>query len=167
MRLYLIQHGLAVNEEENPARPLTREGREDVQRLAEFLDKTGVEVDHIWHSTKTRAAQTAQIIAEVLKVRELCEAREGLTPNDPIEELVKTIEKIKPEDEIEGLMIVGHLPFLQKLSSYFITGSASAALVQFHPGGAVCLERVNQGPWQFVWGIIPDLLLELSHSLPK
>ena len=158
MKLYLIQHGEAKTEKENPERPLTERGRGDVLKVAQFLAQTNIEIDRIWHSNKKRAIETAEIIADALKVEELCEGREGLAPNDPVEGVAKEINQITPEDEIENLMIVGHLPFLQKLASLLLTGSDAQTSVQFHQGGTVCIERLNQGPWQFVWAIPPDLL---------
>ena len=158
MKLYLVQHGEATTEKENPERPLTERGRSDVLKVAKFLKAEDVEIDHIWHSTKTRAIETAKIIADTLNIEELCEKREGLTPNDPVEPVIDQIKRLKPEDEIENLMIVGHLPFLQKLASYFLAASPQAALVEFRQGGVVCIEQQNQGPWQFAWAVHPDLL---------
>ena len=37
IKLYLVQHGEAVPDAENPERPLTPRGREDIRRLAAFL----------------------------------------------------------------------------------------------------------------------------------
>lgn len=37
MRLYLIQHAKAKSKQENPARPLSRKGREDIRKVAGFL----------------------------------------------------------------------------------------------------------------------------------
>jgi phosphohistidine phosphatase len=158
VKLYLVQHGEAKSEKEDPKRPLTDRGRAEVLKVARFLEKAGVEIDQIWHSGKARAKGTAQMIAETLKVEELCEELEGLTPNDPAEPIVKRIDQIKPEDEIENLMIVSHLPLLQKLSSTLLSGPSAGTLVQFHMGGVVCLERQNRGAWQFVWAVVPELL---------
>jgi phosphohistidine phosphatase len=146
-----------MTEQENPKRPLTEEGRADVLKVAKFLESSGIEIDSIWHSKKTRAVETAEILAQALGVKELCEAHEGLGPTDPIDETIKRIQKITPEDEIEALMIVGHLPFHQKLAAFFLTGNPSAEMIQFHQGGVVCIEQQNKGPWRFVWSVIPDL----------
>jgi phosphohistidine phosphatase len=158
VKLYLVQHGEAVSEQENPERPLTDSGRRDVTKIARFLKQEDVEIDRLWHSPKRRAVETAEILAEALQIRELCEERKGLTPNDPVEPVFETVQKIRPEDEIESLMIVSHLPFLQRLAALCLEGSPSESPVQFHMGGVVCLERQNQGPWQFVWAVHPELL---------
>lgn len=50
MRIYLIQHGKPVPEEENPARPLSERGRDDVEHMAWFLKKCGVTFQDVFHS---------------------------------------------------------------------------------------------------------------------
>ncbi len=46
MRLYLVQHGEAVTKAVDPDRPLSEQGRADVERLAIWMGAQGVEVDH-------------------------------------------------------------------------------------------------------------------------
>ncbi len=62
MNIYLVQHGKPVPKEENPDKPLSNQGKEDVERVASFLMKAGIKVDDIFHSGKTRAMQTAEIM---------------------------------------------------------------------------------------------------------
>ncbi len=50
MRLYLVQHGEAVAKEVDPDRPLSEHGRENIVRLAKWLEQRGVEVREIRHS---------------------------------------------------------------------------------------------------------------------
>ena len=69
MRIYLTQHGLAVPKDVDPDRPLSEQGRQDVQRLADFLKNTGAQVEQVLHSGKTRAEQTATILAPALPGR--------------------------------------------------------------------------------------------------
>lgn len=48
MHLYLIQHGDAKSEQEDPARPLSDKGRRDVEKVAGFLSANiGVGVENI------------------------------------------------------------------------------------------------------------------------
>ncbi len=82
MRIYLTQHGEALAKDVDRERPLSEQGRADVQRLAEFLRDKGVRVEHIWHSGKTRAEQTAALIADAILPDGRPEARPGLGPND-------------------------------------------------------------------------------------
>lgn len=153
MRLYLLQHGEAVSKEVDPERPLTEKGRQDVARTAEFLKVSGIKIDVILHSTKTRAIETARILAETILPKDGTEQKEGLAPNDPVDTLFDELTT-----ENRDLMVVGHLPFLGKLVSLALAGSESSKIVSFKAGGVVCLERREDGKWQLVFVITPDLL---------
>ena len=41
------------------------QGRADVRKVASFIRPLKISVEHIWHSGKLRAAQTAQILAKL------------------------------------------------------------------------------------------------------
>ena len=112
MKLYLVQHGAALPEEIDPDRPLSDQGRQDVGGLAQFLADHGVRVPHVWHSGKTRARQTADILAAAVAAEAKAEAHAGLAPNDSIGAFVKMVA-----DWHEDAMLVGHLPFMAHLRS--------------------------------------------------
>ncbi len=152
MRLYLVQHGEATTEEINPDRPLTEKGKADSQKTAAFLKKAGIAVNSIWHSTKTRAVETASIFARDLSV-ERVEQKDGLAPNDPVDNVFSSIANME-----DDTMVVGHLPFLQKLASLSLTGSESNGIVRFSMAGCVCLEKDESSKWVLVFAVIPDLL---------
>ena len=80
MELFLVQHGQAMNEADNPQRPLTPEGAEVVGRIAMWARETGVRVQQIHHSGKLRAQETAQILAEHLNPTSGVIAGSGLGP---------------------------------------------------------------------------------------
>ncbi len=152
MQLYLVQHGEALSKDIDPDRALSETGRNDVQRLASFLAGK-VCVARILHSGKTRAQQTAEILAaEVAPDREV-EQFSGLSPNDPVESFIQHVEKWS-----EDLLVVGHLPFMAKLVARLAAGSEERGIVAYRPGSIVCLET-GQGPdWQVQWMIRPELL---------
>ncbi|MCK4851809.1 MAG: phosphohistidine phosphatase SixA [Candidatus Omnitrophica bacterium] len=150
MKLYLIQHGLAVPDEVDPQKPLSREGIEATQEVARFLSDRAVKVDCIWHSPKVRSVQTAEIISRSVSCPDLAE-RDDLNPNDPVDEFPGEFQKLNTD-----LMIAGHLPFLRKLVSLLLTGSDGLDLVSFKNSGVVCLEY--QGAWKLAWAVTPDLL---------
>lgn len=154
MKLYLVQHGQAMAKELNPDRPLTDNGKSDVEKVARFLNNTGIKVAKIIHSGKPRAEQTAGILASALNPKGGIIQKQGITPNDSIEGMRK--ELLEAE---EDLMIVGHLPYLGKLTSTLVTGSESSNVVSFQQGGAVCLERKEDKTWQIVFMVTPSLLV--------
>jgi phosphohistidine phosphatase len=56
VRLYLVEHGEAKSEEEDPGRPLTDRGVIDVRRVVGVASGVGgVIVERIVHSEQTRA----------------------------------------------------------------------------------------------------------------
>ena len=152
MKVYLIQHAQAKSEQEDPRRGLTDEGKKTIQKTAAFFAKLGLELGEIRHSTKLRARETAQVIAEVLGKEALLRECEGLAPNDPLEPLVQELRFIA-----HPLVIVGHLPFLSKLASLMLCGSETAEPIAFNYAAMVCLAG-NQGKWQVEWIINPYLL---------
>lgn len=154
MKLYLVQHAKAASKEANPQRPLTEEGRRDIQKVAAFIKSLNLSVDYLWHSGKERAAQTAEFLAEVVTINKEHTIHDGLAPNDDV-----TAIKHKLMSAQQDIMIVGHLPFLSKLASLLLTGSEAANTVAFRQGGIVCLDQAEQDQWQIDWMVIPELFV--------
>jgi len=150
MKLYLIQHGISLPEEKDPEKPLSLEGKEETQRTAEFLKAKNIEVDAVWHSPKQRAAQTAQIIVNSIFCSEIQE-RDDLNPLDSVETFPAEIESLD-----KNLMIIGHLPFLQKLASLLLSGSEANQFISFKNSGITCLEYTDT--WKIDWMVTPALL---------
>jgi phosphohistidine phosphatase len=153
MKLYLVQHGAALSRLEDPGRPLSEQGMQDVHAVAAFLGKVPVRVSRVWHSGKLRAAQTAEILATALLSGGKVEAVEGLNPNDPVEEFA-TDADVWDEDTL----VVGHLPFMSRLVSLLLNGEMNAEPVQYQPGSVVCLERIDAEQWVMLWMLRPELL---------
>ena len=157
MRLYLVQHGEAKREEEDPARPLTDRGREEVERVSSYAAKIGVRVERILHSGKLRARQTAEIMAKHLKPPKGVERADGL---EPLADPKVWAERLRG---VEGdLMLVGHLPHLSRLTSLLLTGREDVEPVAFRMGGIVCLERDEEGKWRMQWIVRPETVPQMS-----
>jgi len=154
MKRYLVQHAKAASKETDPERPLTEEGRRDIQKVAAFIKPLDLSVDYLWHSGKNRARQTADVLSEVVEVKKEMAAHEGLSPNDNV-----TVLKDELISGRKDIMIVGHLPFLPKLASLLLTGSESSNTVAFKNGGIVCLDYSDHSQYQLDWMIIPELLV--------
>jgi phosphohistidine phosphatase len=150
MKVYLMQHGRSVTKEEDPERPLTSQGADEVIKIAEFLSRIGVRVSRVLHSGKTRAKQTAEIIISRLNPGEEPVEQKGLSPMDDVKDCYDQINGL--EDDI---MIIGHLPHLTKLISLLTAGSESLPVVAFQHGGVVCLSRNNDLHWSISWMVAP------------
>ncbi len=152
MRVYFVRHGQAFPESENPRRPLTEKGKRDAEIIAGFLKKNSVMVESVICSTKTRARETAQIIAGGMAAKPIILPREGLSPNDPVAPLREELETLQSD-----VMVVGHLPYLNELSALLLTGKDNFPV--YCPTCAViCLERISPGRWQLLFMVSPEWL---------
>ena len=153
MRLYLVQHGEALSKEVDSDRPLSDHGRRDIEGLAGFLANRDVRVSQVWHSGKTRARQTAELLAAAVAPGMKIEARAGLAPNDPIEDFAGKLATWR-----EDAMVVGHLPFMARLVTRLVAKNDDGATVAYLPGSLVCLERDEDGTWAIAWMLRPELV---------
>jgi phosphohistidine phosphatase len=153
MKIYLMQHGKPLSKEGDPDRPLSDQGKKDVEKIAGFLQKYGLGVENIFHSGKTRARQTAEIMGSRLTPRVKPKKKDGLSPLDDVKEMANLIEMSERD-----LLIAGHLPHLAKLASSLILGDESIPVVGFRQGGVVCLERGEGGGWAIAWMVLPELI---------
>ena len=140
MRLYLVQHGAAKSEAEDPERSLTIRGEEETRKISDAAKRLGIRPSRVYHSGKKRAEQTAGIIAGALDLS--FQLGQGLNPNDDVRPWAERIS-----GEAEDLMIVGHLPFLEKLASFLVRGDEGAKAVMFRYSAIVCLEKKGSGRW--------------------
>ena len=153
MKLYLVQHGDSLSKEIDPDRPLSDTGRRDVRRLAEFLTGKGIRVSRVLHSGKTRARETAALLARALAPEEQVEASSDLAPNDPTDWLA--YEATQWDRDV---LVVGHLPFMEKLVARLVARREDAGIVAYRQGSMVCLERGDDGRWTIAWMLRPELL---------
>lgn len=135
--LYLMQHGEAENAD---PRPLSTEGRANVERVARRAAAAGVRVKTVFHSDKLRSQESAAILAEALHGR--LEERPDLGPNADPAAFAAFLH-----DTTEPVAVVGHLPHLQRL------------LAQLGPTGVAfrnaALLHVRDG--QLQWTLWPEL----------
>lgn len=152
MAIYLVQHGLALSKEEDPQRGLAKEGIDKVRLIADVAANYSVKVDTICHSGKARAEQTAKLMAAALEPPGGVVARQGLAPLDDVSTLAMEL------DPASNLMLVGHLPFMERLTSLLTTGSAAFRVFRFQNGGIVCLDRDEEGEkWYIKWALMPTI----------
>jgi phosphohistidine phosphatase len=154
MNLLLVQHGQAMSEGEDPARPLNAVGTETAEKVARWLSMSEVNVTEIRHSGKKRAEQTALIFAEHFSPLQGVTAVPGLNPMDDVRRIADGL------GEFSGsLMLVGHLPFLSRLAGLLVAGNSEREVVRFHNAGVVCLGE-HEGRWSIEWAIVPGIIRE-------
>jgi len=151
MRLYLVQHAMATSKEENSTRPLTAQGHEDTVRTAGFLSLfERPKPTRIIHSNKLRSQQTAQMIAEAWGCQHIEENVDLSPQSDP------NIWSKKLMGTHEDILLVGHLPHLQKLAGILLCHDDTRHILQYQNAGISCLER-NNHEWSLCWQIHPQL----------
>jgi phosphohistidine phosphatase len=151
MRLFVLQHGDALAESIDPQRPLSARGRDEVERMAEFLARAGASVQRVCESGKLRARQSAEIAAAQLAPGVAIETVTGLNPNDAVEPWIEIVN-----GGTEDTLLVGHMPFLGRFVARLLTSDAPA-FVTFTPGSLACLER-RANAWSLEWMLRPELL---------
>lgn len=155
MALFLAQHGISGSREIDPQRGLTAEGIIETERIANVAQGYGVRVEKIVHSGKRRAEQTASIFHQTLSVSSPLEAVDGIDPLDSVQSFARTI---MPDS---SLMVVGHMPFMQRLVSFLTTGDEDIMVYQFQNSGLVCLDTVTgkdgRADWFIRWTLNPNI----------
>jgi phosphohistidine phosphatase len=153
MFLYLVQHGDAKREEEDPLRPLSARGIEDVKKVASFISRLEITAEEILHSGKLRAKQTAEILSDSLLITKGISETKDLAPlDDPV--IWSETLKLRTH----SLMLVGHLPHLGRLSSLILSGDKERSIISFKMGGVVCMKRDDAGIWTLQWMITPEII---------
>ncbi len=152
MVLYLVQHGQSRPKEIDPEKGLSDEGRAQVERIAKVAQGYAIPVKAIKHSGKKRARQTADIFTSFLQPDTETEAIKGINPLDNVVLFAKTAE------HRDAQMLVGHLPFMARLTSYLITGTIDTPVFRFQNGGIVCLVKDQDAQsWAIKWSLMPEI----------
>ena len=152
MALYLVQHGRSLPKDVDPDQGLSDEGAAETKRIADVARGYNVSVSLIKQSGKTRARQTAEIFSSALNPAGGVEEAAGLKPLDDVSAFADTI------DAGADTMLVGHLPFMERMASYLVTGSANAPIFKFQNSGIVCLDKdPESGSWVIVWTLMPNI----------
>jgi len=160
MRVYLVQHGKAKPVEVDPERSLSAEGREETLHAAQFLRHRRISVALILHSGKRRAEETAHIFAETMRSAGGPSKLDCLAPDDDPRLLANFLRVYTDE-----LLIVGHLPHLERVTSLLLTGEPDRHPIRFSNSGIVCLEKSASGAWTLLWAVTPELLKVGAPSL--
>ena len=152
MALYLVQHGQSLPKDVDPDQGLSDEGIAETKRIAEVALNYRIQVALIKQSGKKRARQTADIFADTLQPAGGVEETVGLKPMDDVAAFAASL------DAAANQMLVGHLPFMERMAAFLVTGSADKPIFKFQNSGIVCLDKdPNSGSWIIVWTLMPKI----------
>jgi phosphohistidine phosphatase len=154
MFVYLVQHADAKKEEVDPSRPLSEKGLQDIKKVASYVSQLNIKVYKIFHSGKLRAKQTAEVLSENLKPTKGITEVGGLAPLDDAE-----IWEERLKGMTDDIILVGHLPHLNRLASLLLCGNADKNAVSFKMAGIVCIKRNDIGEWSLQSILTPETVL--------
>lgn len=158
MRLYLARHGKAEGGPELADRHLSERGRADVDAVGRHLAAQGIAPQRMFHSTLSRARETAEILAS------------HLAPDTPLQELadiepwgdVRAFARLAAgwaEEDLPPTWVVGHEPFMGEAVSLLMGGDAHAGLVEVKTGSVMALDSDPFSPrWRLRWMLTPRVV---------
>ncbi|HMK60901.1 MAG TPA: phosphohistidine phosphatase SixA [Dissulfurispiraceae bacterium] len=153
MLLYLVRHGEANSELFDPSQTLSEQGLRNVQKVAAHLARVKSPVEIIFHSPKLRAKQTASVFSDYLRPLGGIFETDHLGPMDDPSEWERRLR-----DRNSNIMLVGHLPYMEKLFSLLLCGFVDDHLVNFGNAAIVCLSREKNGTWVLRWMMDPTVV---------
>lgn len=150
MALYVVQHGKSLSKTEDPEKGLSDAGKAESERMAQVAGAYQVHVGRILHSGKKRARQTAEIFARRLSPSEGSEACAGMNPLDDVRAYAGGLRLD------QDIMLVGHLPFLEKLIGLLVCDDPERTVFKLQNSGVVCLDRPAEAENAFIrWALMP------------
>jgi phosphohistidine phosphatase len=137
MHLYLMQHGLAVSEQEDPEEPLSPAGVAQIKAVGRVLKRLDIHPELIACSPKKRSRQSAALIAEAVNYpySDLLESEQVKAMTPPEE----TLELLRGQRQPGTALIAGHLPSLARIAS-LVLGHVCEVKVHFENGGLCRLD---------------------------
>ncbi len=155
VRVHLLRHAHAGDASEwigdDDRRPLTAKGRHQSERLGAFLAAQGVRPDVIVSSPKTRARQTAEIVASKLGMSVKFDRR--LADGFGKHELWALLDETGAREP----MFVGHDPDFSSLLTYLL----DAAGISLKKGSLASVDlqtKLGDGEGELRWLVPPELL---------
>ncbi len=157
MEIYFLRHGLAGSRAEwdgpDSERPLTDQGKRRMRREAATLANLGLCPQVILTSPLVRAEQTAEIVAEALKMAGRTVRDERLSPGFQVDDLRGILADTA---DVGSLLLVGHEPDLSEAVSVLVGGCRlvlkKGALARVDAGDRSLADA------ELVWLLPPSLL---------
>ena len=152
MALYMVQHGKSLPKAEDPEKGLSADGKMETERIADVAGGYQVRVSRILHSGKKRARETAEILTLRLSPTDGSEPCDGMNPLDDVRAFADGLELDK------NIMLVGHLPFLERLIGLLVCGNPDQTVFKLQNSGILCLDRVPEVKNPVIrWALMPSV----------
>lgn len=169
MKLYIVRHGVAGERDarrwpDDDDRPLTPDGAQKFHEAARGLRLLDPGVTRVITSPVVRARQTAEILLERLKERELrLELDDSLRYDAPLKRAWELVRHFKDD---ENVALVGHEPHLSMLIACLIAADEEGCNVEMKKGAVACLDgqdRSRPGRLVLRWLMTQKQLAKLNR----
>jgi len=168
MNLYLLRHGKA--EEKNlhryssdEERPLTNEGVKGMKAAAKGMKALKLSFDLILSSPYVRARETAEIVAEELKLKKQLQFTNLLKVEAEAGKLIRELERY--HSDLNDILLVGHEPFMSSLAARLISGKQFVS-IEFKKGSLAKLHTemlMDDSCAALEWLVTPKQLIKLGE----
>jgi phosphohistidine phosphatase len=161
--LFILRHGAAGTRMTDPSkdsdRALTSNGRTEMHRIGKSLKDSDLGAKQIVTSPLRRARETADIVAQTLKIP-LLEEWDELKPEGNRESLYRKLARIERGSRV---VLVGHEPYLTSMIGE-IVGAPEARLV-LKKGGLAKVRIISFAPLvrgELRWLLTPKMMTRMS-----
>jgi phosphohistidine phosphatase len=169
MNLYLLRHGIAVQQDDpstqndDAARPLTAKGLKRMRKAARGLGRFNIAFDAVVTSPALRARQTAEIVAAALGLESVLEEMSELAPEGSVESLLFNLTRFQNHSD---LLLVGHEPLLGDLATFLLTLNHESKLAVALKKAGMCRIEIDALPptecGTLCWLMTPKQLRQLA-----
>jgi phosphohistidine phosphatase len=147
MNIFLLRHGIAHvlgedGSKTDAERTLTEDGRSKIRSVARALRTMNVKLDAVASSPLPRAAETAEIVAEALRIRHLLTLEGALSLGAAPEDYCRLLARRGRE---ESILLVGHEPDLSRTVGFLLWGGSDGWRVAFKKGALCHIENDGNG----------------------
>lgn len=163
MDLFILRHGKAGKATGGPddnARALTRDGKDEIKKVAEWMKGRKIRFDIIATSPLKRALGTAAIIASVLGQKDKLTVWDELAPGGDPDTVCYNASQ---QGNDAAVLVIGHEPDLSMLISKIISGNMNSSIALSKGGlakiGNYSFETRPSGDLQ--WLLTQKLILEM------
>jgi phosphohistidine phosphatase len=173
MNLYLLRHGIAVPADapgiqSDGDRELTGKGLKRMRKAAKGLRRLDIPFDGLLTSPVVRARQTAEIVAQALRLENHLEELSVLAPESSVDQLLFGLTRFQNRAH---LLLVGHEPLLSATASFLVTGKKGQALDIGLKKGGICRIEIDGlppgNPGTLHWLLAPKQLRLLGERGTK
>lgn len=160
MKLIICRHGesdITSASGFDRDRKLSDKGKNDIAKMAKFIQGTPIKVTKVYHSPYLRTIETAQIYSDILPGKLVPETSEFLAPSANYNDLLPGFCRYPNS---ETILIVGHNPDVSYFAANLLKSDSIASMFFFSPGAtlAINVARENFCNGQLVWFVAPDFL---------